>query len=312
MPTGSRAGPAVAADGVSPARLFILTALAMIAFAGNSLLCRAALKGTAIDPASFTFIRIASGAIVLWLALSVRNGWSLSAVRVREDEPAGIGGAALEGNWLSALALFVYAAAFSFAYLTLSAGTGALLLFAAVQATMILWGLRTGERLAFPQIAGLVLAFAGLVVLVFPGLAAPPIVGSLLMLSAGIAWGIYSLRGKHSRTPAAATAGNFLRAVPLAAFLSIVFFAWMRLDWAGVGYAVLSGAAASGAGYVIWYAALPHLRAASAATVQLSVPVLTAAGGILLLDEPLTLRFVVASFAVLGGIALVVAYRGRT
>ncbi len=284
----------------------------MIAFAGNSLLCRAALKGTAIDPASFTFIRIASGAIVLWLALSVRNGWSLSAVRVREDEPAGIGGAALEGNWLSALALFVYAAAFSFAYLTLSAGTGALLLFAAVQATMILWGLRTGERLAFPQIAGLVLAFAGLVVLVFPGLAAPPIVGSLLMLSAGIAWGIYSLRGKHSRTPAAATAGNFLRAVPLAAFLSIVFFAWMRLDWAGVGYAVLSGAAASGAGYVIWYAALPHLRAASAATVQLSVPVLTAAGGILLLDEPLTLRFVVASFAVLGGIALVVAYRGRT
>jgi drug/metabolite transporter (DMT)-like permease len=280
---------------VSSTRIFLLTLLAMIAFAGNSLLCRAALKQTSIDAASFTFIRIFSGAAALWLIMKMRNAaWKET------------------GNWSSALSLFVYAAAFSFAYVSLSAGTGALLLFGAVQATMILWGLRRGERLHAIQIIGLAVAVTGLVVLLFPGLSAPPLLGSILMLGAGVAWGIYSLRGKGEKNPASATAGNFLRAVPLAAAVSIFLIPWTRLDSAGIGYAVLSGAIASGLGYVIWYTALSGLKAASAATVQLSVPVLTATGGILLLGEPITLRYVFASIAVLGGIALVVIEKHHT
>jgi drug/metabolite transporter (DMT)-like permease len=179
-------------------------------------------------------------------------------------------------------------------------------LFGAVQATMILWGLGRGERLHAIQIVGLVAALTGLVVLVFPALSAPPLIGSILMLAAGVAWGIYSLRGKGEQHPASATAGNFLRALPMAAAVSIMLVQWARLDLAGIGYAVLSGAITSGLGYVIWYRALRGLKAASAATVQLSVPVLAATGGILLLGEPITLRYVLASIAVLGGIALVV------
>src|SRR5213080_5190886 len=270
-------------------RLFILTLLAMIAFAGNSLICRLALTQTTIDAASFTFIRILSGAIALWLIVTIRRGPSQKG-----------------GSWASALALFAYAAAFSFAYISLSAGTGALLLFGAVQATMILWGMYKGERLRTRQWFGLALAVAGLVALLFPGLSAPPINGALLMLCAGIAWGIYSLRGKGAGDPATATAGNFLRAVVFASLLSIALSPWASLDRAGVGYAAVSGAIASGVGYVIWYSALPGLKAASAATVQLSVPVLAAAGGILFLGELITLRFLLASLAVLGGIALVV------
>ena len=261
----------------------------MIAFASNSLLCRAALKETGIDAASFTFIRILSGAVALWLIMKMRNASWQGA-----------------GNWLSAMALFAYAAAFSFAYNSLTAGTGALLLFGAVQATMIFWGLRKGEQFQAIQIVGLVVAVSGLVVLVFPGLSAPPLTGSILMLSAGVAWGIYSLRRKTSSDAIAATAGNFLRAVPFAAVLGIIFIPWARVDRAGVEYALLSGAIASGLGYVIWYAALSGLKATSAATVQLSVPVLAAAGGILLLGEPITFRYLIASIAVLGGIALVV------
>ena len=270
-------------------RVFTLTLLAMIAFASNSLLCRAALKETSIDAASFTFVRIFSGAAALWLILTTRRTTSQSS-----------------GNWISALALFAYAAAFSFAYNTLSAGTGALLLFGAVQATMILWGFGKGERLDPIQIAGLVVAVAGLVLLVLPGLSAPPLIGSILMLSAGVAWGVYSLRGKTAGDPIAATSGNFLRAVPFAALVSVIMLPKMHLDSLGVIYAVISGAITSGLGYVIWYAALTGLKAASAATVQLSVPVLAATGGILLLGEPITLRYVIASVAVIGGIFLVV------
>jgi drug/metabolite transporter (DMT)-like permease len=271
--------------------LFILTLLAMIAFASNSLLCRLALKETAIDAASFTFIRIMSGAVALWLIMRMRFG----AQR-----------APRQGSWPSALALFVYAASFSFAYITLSAATGALLLFGAVQATMILWGLRKGEPFHLRQLFGLAVALAGLVTLLLPGLSAPPLSGATLMLGAGIAWGIYSLRGRGTSDAISATAGNFIRAVPFAAVLSLVFIPWMRFETAGIVYAILSGAIASGVGYVIWYGALPNLKSASAATVQLSVPVLTAAGGILLLGEPLNLRFLLSSIAVLSGIALVV------
>src|SRR5207245_6475000 len=194
----------------------------------------------------------------------------------------------------------------SFAYNTLSAGTGALLLFGAVQATMILWGFRKGERLHVIQVAGLVVALAGLVLLVFPGLSAPPLIGSILMLGAGVAWGVYSLRGKGVQNPASVTAGNFVRAVPFSAVVWIIFFQRTHVDFAGVTYAIISGAIASGLGYVIWYSALPGLKATSAATVQLSVPVLAATGGILLLRDTITLRYVLASVAVLGGIALVV------
>jgi len=279
---------------VKATRIYILTSLAMIAFASNSLLCRAALKQTSIDPASFTFVRIFSGAVALWLIMNMRRG-------TRE----------VEGSWSSAVALFIYAAAFSFAYLDLSAGTGALLLFGAVQATMILWGFRRGERLDTIQIVGFFVAVTGLVVLVFPGLTAPPLFGSILMIGAGMAWGIYSLRGKAGRDAIAATAGNFLRAVPLAAALSIILFSRARLDHRGILCAAVSGAITSGLGYVIWYSALSGLKATSAATVQLSVPVLAAAGGILLLGEPMTLRYVIASIAVLGGIALVVIEKNR-
>jgi drug/metabolite transporter (DMT)-like permease len=301
----------------------------MIAFASNSLLCRAALKQTHIDPATFTFVRIFSGAVALSVILTIQRllrvegtasppGESLATragFSSPQSSPKGRGGSFSlreevgmkgSGNWISALALFVYAAGFSFAYVNLPAGTGALLLFGAVQATMILWGLHKGERLGAIQITGLVVAVTGLVILVFPGLSAPPLIGSILMLGAGVAWGVYSLRGKGVQDPTSVTAGNFVRAVPFSVVVWIFFLPWAQVDPAGVGYAIISGVIASGLGYVIWYSALPGLKAASAATVQLSVPVLAATGGILLLGETITLRYVLASVAVLGGIALVV------
>ena len=267
----------------------------MIAFAGNSLLCRLALKNTGIDAATFTAIRLVSGAIMLWLLTSARR-----------DERAGV------GNWWSAFALFAYAAGFSFAYLTLSAATGALLLFGAVQATMISYGIWKGERLRGLQLVGLALAFAGLVGLMLPGISAPSLVGSILMLGAGVAWGAYSLRGRTSGAPIKVTTGNFLRAAPIAIVLCLLSLDQVSLDSAGMLYAVCSGAFASGIGYAIWYTALPSLKATHAATVQLSVPVLAALGGIVFLGEPISLRLVLASLAILGGIALVIVERQRS
>ena len=289
----------------------------MIAFASNSLLCRLALKHATIDAATFTFIRILSGAVALWLILEL--GTRLRTEKTTSLLYDGASGSPRvtrhlplkSGNWLSALALFVYAAAFSFAYVDLSVGTGALLLFGAVQASMIIWGFRKGERLDAIQVVGFVAAVIGLVVLVFPGLSAPPLIASILMLTAGVAWGVYSLRGKGVQNPASVTTGNFVRAVPFSAVVWIIFIPWTHVDSAGVSYAVISGAIASGLGYVIWYSVLPSLKAASAATVQLSVPVLAATGGILLLGEPLTLRYLLASVAILGGIALVVLEKNR-
>ena len=270
-------------------RVVILTLLAMVAFASNSLLCRLALRQTTIDAASFTLIRLLSGVIALWLIVITRKPGRPTA-----------------GNWTSALALFAYAAAFSFAYISLSVGTGALLLFGMVQATMIFWGLRKGERLNARQWFGLAIALGGLVALVFPGLSAPPIGGALLMTGSGIAWGIYSLRGKGAGDPTSVTAGNFWRSVVFAAVLSMALLRWTNLDPAGIRYAIVSGAIASGVGYVIWYSALPGLKATTAATVQLSVPVLAAVGGILFLSESITLRLLLASLLILGGIGLVI------
>jgi len=274
---------------MSVALVFILTSMAMLAFAGNSILCRVALKHTAIDPASFTTIRLISGALVLWLIVNFRRDASSAT-----------------GNWPSALALFVYAAGFSFAYVTLSAGTGALLLFGAVQVTMISAGLWSGERLHGWQVIGLLLAFAGLTGLMMPGLSAPPLLGSALMLAAGVAWGIYSLRGKGAGDATRVTAGNFMRSVPMTLLLALVLYQRSNLDVNGILYAMASGALASGVGYAIWYTVLPALKNTSAASVQLSVPVIAAVGGVIFLAEPMTLRLLLTSTAILGGIALVI------
>lgn len=271
-------------------RTFLLTTLAMIAFAGNSLLCRAALRDTDIDAATFTSIRLISGALTLCLLLGVRGNRAPMK----------------QGSWGSALALFAYAAAFSYAYGGLSAAMGALLLFGAVQATMISIGIVRGNRPQLWQWVGFVVAFSGLVGLLLPGLTAPPLFSSLLMIGAGIAWGVYSLRAKGAGEPTAVTTGNFVRAVPMALVLSLVMMTSASIDTAGIGYAVASGAIASGMGYAIWYMALPLLQATTAATVQLSVPVIAAVGGVLLLTEPLTPRLVVAGVAILGGIAMVI------
>lgn len=232
---------------------------------------------------------------MLWLVARMKSGTSTGG-----------------GNWLSAFALFTYAAGFSFAYVNLPAAAGALLLFGAVQATMIGHGVLAGERLMRLQLVGLVLACVGLVSLLLPGLSAPPLFASLLMLGAGTAWGVYSLHGKGAGDPTRVTAGNFLRAAPVAAILSLLTVNDASLDNTGVWFAVASGALASGIGYAIWYAVLPGLKAASAATVQLSVPVIAAVGGIIFLGEPLTMRLVVASIAILGGIALVILEKQHT
>lgn len=276
-------------------RTIFLTFLAMIAFAGNSLLCRMALKHTNIDATSFTSVRLISGALMLWLIVKFTQNVALNP-----------GSKTGQGNWISAFSLFVYAAGFSFAYVSLPTATGALLLFGAVQATMIGYGVWNGERLQSLQTIGLVLAIGGVIGLLLPGLSAPPVIGSLLMICAGIAWGVYSLRGKGAGDPTRVTSGNFLRSVPITVVLSLIMFQKMSLDYTGIWFAVSSGALASGIGYAIWYTALPSLKATSAATVQLSVPVIAAIAGAIFLSESITLRLALASVAILGGIALVI------
>ena len=274
---------------MSNTRIISLTSLAMIAFACNSLLTRVALKDTSIDAVIFTTIRLISGAIMLWLMVRIRHG---------KQEGS--------GNWLSASALFVYAAGFSLAYISLTAATGALMLFSAVQITMIGYGIWSGERLLRLQVVGLVLAFGGLIGLLLPGLSAPPLYSSILMLGAGTAWGIYSLRGRGAGDPIKVTAENFMRAALIAAIMSVLFFNGRSMNNIGVWYAISSGALTSGVGYAIWYTALPGLNATRAATVQLSVPVIAAFGGIVFLGEPISLRLAIVSVAILGGIALVI------
>lgn len=284
------------AHGGRPAlQAILLTAAAMLAFAANSLLCRLALLQGDIDAASFASIRLVSGAITLGVIVRFRP---------KPSSPH-------RADWLAAAMLFAYVAFFSFAYLSLPAGTGALILFGAVQLTMFSVGLRSRERFGSIAWFGFTLAAAGLVYLVSPGLAAPPLFGAVLMAIAGVAWGVYSLRGRGVIDPLAATAANFARAAPLALVLSLIFVASVHADAAGVGLAVASGALTSGIGYVIWYAALSRISAMQAATVQLSVPPIAAFGGVLLLSEPITPRLVAASVAILGGIALVLTSRSR-
>ena len=275
------------------ARTVVLTAIAMLAFAANSLLCRLALAEGLIDAATFASVRTIAGAIMLGLILLFRGG-----SRAR-----------LATNWRTVAALFIYLVFFSFAYLSLSAGTGALLLFGAVQLTMFVVALREGEKFPVVSSIGFVLALCGLIYLVLPGVTAPEPVGAILMILAGIAWGFYSLLGRNAVDPLQATANNFLFCVPLVLLVSLFFLPDFHSSVNGLILAVVSGAITSGCGYVIWYAALSGLSATRAATVQLSVPVIAAFGGVLLLTEPVTLRLLLASVATLGGVAIVLSQR---
>jgi drug/metabolite transporter (DMT)-like permease len=270
-------------------RAVILTSVAMLAFAGNSIICRMALLDASIDPASFTSIRLTSGAATLLLVcLLTQRRKSLR----------------LHGSWLSALMLFVYAICFSYAYVTLSAGAGALILFGFVQATMIAAGLLSGERPGGLEWLGWSLACAGLVWLVLPGVEAPPVRGAVMMAIAGTGWGIYSLRGRSESDALGSNAANFLLSLAFALALSALTLGAADISGRGILLAVLSGAVTSAIGYVIWYAALNFLTAIQAALIQLSVPAIATGGGVLLLAEPLSLRLLVSSALVLGGISL--------
>lgn len=273
-------------------RIVALTILALTAFAANSVLCRAALGEGTIDAASFSALRLLSGALTLWLLVTLRPGRTT-----------------LGGNWRSATYLFLYAVPFSFAYESLSTGTGALILFGAVQATMLIAAVLSGERPGWLQWLGLLTALGGLVYLVLPGVSAPDALGSALMTVAGVGWGFYSLRGRSATDPLGETAGNFARSLPMVALVSAASLGAVRVETTGAMLAVTSGALASGVGYAIWYAALPGLTAASAATVQLSVPVLAAMGGVILMAEAVTPRLLIASLLILGGVALALLKR---
>lgn len=268
----------------------LLVGGALIAFAGNSILCRLALGDTLIDPVSFTTIRLISGAVALLL---------LARLRIEPPSPA-----PTQGSWGSGGALFVYAVAFSLAYVSLSAGMGALILFASVQVTMLVVAIQSGERLSMIQWAGTIVAIGGLIYLMLPGITAPNPLGALLMGVAGIAWGVYSLRGRSVVAPIRMTAENFLRASPFAVLTSVVIFSGVRLETAGLLLALISGVGTSGLGYVIWYAALRALTTTQAALIQLVVPVLAAFGGIVLLSEPVSMRLLTASSLILGGVAI--------
>ena len=277
-------------------RAIAYTAIAMLAFAGNSIICRLALRDGAIDPASFTSFRLVAGAITLLIIFGMtRSGQSLRS----------------HGSWMSAVSLFLYAICFSFAYISLSAGTGALILFGFVQATMIAMGVWSGDRPAATEWLGWSLAFGGLVWLLVPGVEAPPVVGASLMALAGIAWGIYSIRGRAESDALASTASNFTLSLVMVLVLLAVTFSDADLSARGTALAVVSGALTSGLGYVIWYAALDYLSSMQAALVQLSVPALATAGGVLLLAEPLSLRLIVSSALVLGGISLALVRKTR-
>lgn len=273
-----------------------ITALAMVAFAANSVLCRLALGAHLIDAASFATVRVVAGAIVLAAIMVPR--W-----RGRTRAPA---------DWRMVVMLFGYMVFFSFAYITLSTGTGALILFGAVQLTMFGVALRIGERFSATSWTGLIIAFGGLIYLVSPGVTAPDPVGAVLMAVAGIAWGVYSLLGRSVADALEATANNFIFCVPLVVAVSLIFFADYHATPGGVILASASGGVASGIGYAIWYKALRGLTATRAATVQLSVPAIAALGGVLLMAEDLTMRLMIASAATLGGVWIVLARRAKS
>ena len=275
------------------ARTISFTVLALIAFAANSVLCRLALGDRTIDASSFTVIRLLSGAIVLFLIIKIKNKSEVST----------------KGSWSASLMLFLYAITFSFAYITLDTGTGSLILFGSVQITMIFLSILSGNRLHVTEWLGVMVSFLGFVYLVLPGITTPSMFGFMLMTVAGIAWGIYTLKGKGSTNPVIDTAYNFLRTIPFVIILAVLAFNKMSYSSTGILLAVLSGAIASGIGYAIWYSALRGLSTVQAAVVQLLVPVIAAFGGVIFVSEAITLRLTVSAMLILGGILLVVLGR---
>ena len=270
----------------------ITTAFALVAFAANSLLCRMALGGQLIDPVSFTMIRLVSGALALILIMQ----WFGESNNAHE----------VKGSWGSGFALFVYAMAFSLAYVSLSAGMGALILFGSVQMTMISFALKSGEKLVLVQWIGLFAAIGGLLYLVMPGITAPDPLGALLMCISGIAWGVYSIRGKGITTPVVMTAWNFTRSAPMAIFALIIALSSVHIQLFGGLLALVSGVITSGMGYVFWYKALRSLTTTQASTVQLTVPVIAAFGGVAMLSEQVSLRLILGSAMILGGVFLAI------
>jgi drug/metabolite transporter (DMT)-like permease len=275
-------------------RTLFATSLALIAFAANSILCRLALDGQSIDAASFAIIRLSSGAVALAVICKTVGGNQHSSS---------------EGKWPAALMLFLYAACFSFAYITLDTGTGALILFAAVQLTMIGVAVATGDRPHFMEWVGLLIAFSGFVYLVYPSVTTPSFAGFILMTVAGMSWGAYTILGKGSRNPLADTSRNFRFTLPFLIVLAVFAVQEAHVSPEGILWAVLSGALASGVGYTIWYMALAGLSTTQAATVQLMVPVLAAMGGWIFIGEAVSLRLAFSAAAILGGILLLVLGR---
>ncbi len=289
-------------------RIIFFTAFALLAFALNSILCRLALRGGEADAAGFTMVRLASGAIRLALVSTILAFKRRSGIP-RANVRASASWSLVRGSWLSALWLAAYAICFSLAYLGLTAGTGALILFGSVQLTMLAASIISGERPPLMEWLGIAVAIGGLVYLVLPGLAAPPLSSSILMVVAGAGWGLYTLRGKKSRDPLADTTGNFIRTLVVVPVLALVFWTSLHLTTPGFLFAVLSGAIASGIGYSVWYAALKHHTAARAAVLQLSVPVIAAVLGIFFLAETANFRLLLAGSLVLGGIGLTIIGR---
>lgn len=292
-------------------RTIIATILALIAFAANSILARLALKAPIIDPASFTLVRLVSGAIMLFILVHILRPKSPPQTEVKYPikslyQRALLFEAETRGSWTSAFVMFLYTSCFSFAYMVLDTATGALILFGAVQITMIIISLFSGKKLFVSEWAGLILAFIGFIYLVYPNLGSPTFYGFILMSIAGIGWGIYSVRGRDSRSPLLDTMFNFLRAVPFAGFLTLLNLAHINLSLEGLSYAIISGALTSGVGYAIWYAALKNLQLTTAAVVQLSVPIIAAIGGVLFVNEAITWRLIIATLMILGGILLVI------
>ena len=280
-------------------RIILITFLSLLAFAANSLITRFALEKTTIDEASFIMLRVVSGALFLWLFLALKKDKKILQ----------------GGTWFAAFALFIYAVSFTYGYGLIAAGTGALLLFGSVQITMTIAGYREGERLNVIQLVGFVLALSGLVILMLPGISAPSFMGAFLMCISGVAWSIYTLQGRGASSPAATTAGNFIKAAPMATLLWLIVYLSTNntIDLANIGviYALLSGIVTSGIGYIIWYSVLPELKATQAAIVQLSVPLLVTLAGALLLNETITLRIIIASIAILFGTILVLTFKHK-
>ena len=275
-------------------KIFILTGLALIAFAANSVLCRLALGDKTIDAASFTNIRLFSGAVVLLLILKLYNSQSQNSSK---------------GNWLSSFMLFLYAVTFSFAYISLDTGTGALIMFGSVQITIILLSIISGNRLNIYEWLGVTIAFLGFVYLILPGVSSPSLIGFSLMTIAGIAWGIYTLKGKESKNPLRDTTYNFIRTIPFIIILLVSTIQHSSYSTKGVVLAIISGGITSGIGYTIWYMAMEGLSKIQTAVIQLLVPIIAAFGGVIFVDEKITFRLSIASILVLGGILVVVLGR---